>query len=362
MIYQEYVNSPGRAHRKGIGMVSAVKKFGDPVKAADWLADLRWPEERHCPYCGGPETSTATHKSMPYWCKDCRKYFSLKTGTLMASSRVPVEKWTLLAYNFMTNLKSISAMKIHRDLEVREATAWHMLHRMMEGFVYDDVPEEFATGTEFQVDECYIGGLEANKHRIDRIPNSHGGATKMIIIGITEKESRKVWMDVIPDTRSRTIARIIDRIIPEDSIIYTDEARHYSKVRRKRIAVNHSRKEYVKPYDAFDGMSRQASTNITESAWSHLTRSITGVHHKMSPKHLQRYVKAFAGRWNIRDLDTEEQMAIIFQRMLGHSLDYETLTSDNGLPSGSGKEGAYYPERRSRYTGKFRYKKQRKKA
>ena len=139
----------------------------------------------------------------------------------------------------------------------------------------------------------------------------------------------------------------VEGVVPEGSTIYTDSAKHYDTVDRDREVVNHSIGEYVKQVgDAADAL---ASTNNTESAWSMLRRSITGIHHKLSPKHLRRYVKGFAGHWNIRYLDTETQMRYVMRSLLNCTLTYAELTEDNGLPSGSGEDGAYFPERRKRY-------------
>ena len=143
---------------------------------------------------------------------------------------------------------------------------------------------------------------------------------------------------------------IVHRIVPDDgTVIYTDKAGHYEDVKRERHAVNHKASEYARIVDLADGLQGEATTNYTESAWSMLKRSFMGVYHKMSPKHLRRYVKTFTGRWNIRDLGTEDQMRWVVRAMLNRRITYNELTADNGLPSGSGQNGAYFPERRERY-------------
>lgn len=213
----------------------------------------------------------------------------------------------------------------------------------------DNPPYDFFQGGEFQVDEAYIGGLKANKHSKDKIPGGQGGSTKMTVIGITHTGSGRVWADVIPDTRSDTIADVVHNLAPLGSPLYMDGGGHYRGIDREKHAVNHNRGEYVRIIDLAEGMQGTATTNRVESIWSMFKRFIVGVHHKVSPKHLRRYVKMFAGRWNTRSLDTEGQMSHIFEKMFGRELNYAELTEDSGLPSGSVLDGAYYPERRRCY-------------
>ncbi len=109
--------------------------------------------------------------------------------------------------------------------------------------------------------------------------------------------------------------------------VYTDEAKVYNALDPlfDREAVNHSVSEYVRD---------MAHTNGMESFWSMLRRGHEGIYHKMSPKHLQRYVDEFAGRHNVRSADTVDQMKGLVTGMIGKRLRYEDLTADNGLSSG----------------------------
>ena len=104
------------------------------ASAVKWFEDTRWPNgERHCPHCGSTETKEVPNaKPMPYWCKGCRSYFSVRTGSMLQSSRLPLRKWAFAIYLYITNLKGVSSMKLHRDLKVTQKTAWFMLHRLRE--------------------------------------------------------------------------------------------------------------------------------------------------------------------------------------------------------------------------------------
>ena len=90
--------------------------------------------------------------------------------------------------------------------------------------------------------------------------------------------------------------------------------------------MNHSANEYVRG---------QAHTNGIESFWAMLRRGYQGTYHKMSPKHLERYINEFASRHNVREADTIDQMETAFTHMVGKHLAYRTLIADNGLSSGA---------------------------
>ena len=110
--------APGKSDRAGIGVLELFEMFPDEESARKWFENLRWPnEESHCPRCGSMRTSTVPNEiPMPYHCGDCRKYFSVKTGTVMEKSKLPLHKWVIAIYLMSTNLKGVSSMKLHRDL------------------------------------------------------------------------------------------------------------------------------------------------------------------------------------------------------------------------------------------------------
>ena len=83
-------------------------------------------QERTCARCHSERTVEASHKRMPYWCTDCRSYFSVKVGTVMEPSKIPLHKWAIAFYQMVMNLKGVSAMKLHRDLGISYPAAWHL--------------------------------------------------------------------------------------------------------------------------------------------------------------------------------------------------------------------------------------------
>ena len=220
------VGAEGRLKRRGISLIDAAHFFGDNESAAQWPEKARWGDGPIIvyPHCHSAYTSRTTRSDSPYRCKDCRKHFSVRTGTVPAESRMPLGKWLTAAYQDLTNLKGVSSMKLSRDINTCQKTAWYMLRRLHKAYMSDEPPAEFLNGGNFQIDESFISGLEGNKHSEDRIKGSQGGATKMIVLCITHSASRKIWADVIPDTKLSTVKEIIERVVPPDGVIVTDDA------------------------------------------------------------------------------------------------------------------------------------------
>ena len=106
--------APGKYYRKGLSLIELFAMFPDEKAAVQWFESVIWRNGRTCPKCGSEHTSEASHKKMPYWCRSCRSYFSVKTGTALANSKVPMQKWAIAVYLCLTSLKSVSSMKLHR--------------------------------------------------------------------------------------------------------------------------------------------------------------------------------------------------------------------------------------------------------
>ena len=181
--------APGRAERVGLSLEQLFDLVPDEDAARTWFEDVRWVDGRYCPHCEEENTKRVkNNKPMPYWCPDCRHYFSVKTGTAMQGSPIPLRKWVIAFYLMSTNLKGVSSMKLHRDLGITQKTAWYMVHRIREAW---KAHEDVVTGP-VEVDETYIGGKEKNKHRDKKLRRGRGPVGKTAVVGMKDRPTKRV--------------------------------------------------------------------------------------------------------------------------------------------------------------------------
>jgi transposase-like protein len=153
-----------------------------------------------------------------------------------------------------------------------------------------------------------------------------GPVGKTAVVGAKDRATNQVAAKTVPATDKQTLQGFVKDHADRQARVYTDEARAYETLPFEHESVKHSVSEYVRG---------QAHTNGVESFWSMLKRGYYGTFHKLSPKHLDRYVQEFAGRHNLREQDTIDMMGAVVLGMDGKRLKYTDLIRDNGLDSGA---------------------------
>jgi transposase-like protein len=306
-------------------LLEAIQYFNDEQICIDAVASMRWPNGAACPHC------TA---DMPYYldtqkrwkCRKCRRQFSVKVGTIFEDSAVLLKKW-LPALWLLCNCKNgVSSYEIARDLGVTQKTAWFMLQRLRlvlkDGFAI----KIGGDGGPVEIDETFVGGNLRNMHkdkklRYQKRGGSHG---KAVVMGMLERDTRKVRAKVIPNVKRDTLQNEILNAVEHKATVYTDGWTGYDNLAAKDFiheTVNHI-DEYVRG---------QIHTQGIENFWSLLKRGLKGTYVAVEPFHLDRYIDEQAFRYNNRatkdnPLTDADRFALALSQVANKRLTYAELT------------------------------------
>ena len=199
--------APGKNHREGITFKQLLRKFPTAAKAEEWIVKQRWARGVCCPHCGSLNVQTGCqHKTMPFRCREriCAKRFSTKTGTVMAGSKIGYQDWIVAAFLVMTSLKSVSSMKLHRDLGITQKSAWFLAQRLRAALSEDS---KLFSGP-VAVDETYLGGKRknmSNAKRKELADTGRGPVGKTAVVGAKDRATNQVAATVIQSTDAATL-------------------------------------------------------------------------------------------------------------------------------------------------------------
>jgi transposase-like protein len=294
-------------------IIELIKAFPDEQSCINHLEELRWEGFVVSPF----DKSSRVYKCKGnrYKCKTTGKYFNVRTGTLFDNTKVPLQKWFVAIWLATSHKKGISSLQLSRDIEVTQKTSWFMLQRIRKCFRYESLS---SLSGEVEADETYIGGKNRNRHESKRIEGIQGRSVKdkTPVVGMIERGG-KVVAKVVEDTKSKTLTREVVNYVKETAKLYTDEWLGYKGVSKiyDHSIVKHNQSEYV---------NGRVHTNSIEGFWALLKRSIVGVYHFTSKKHLQKYVDEMVFRYNSRNISEGQRFNLMLTNT-EHRLKYKDL-------------------------------------
>lgn len=264
---------------------------------------LCWADGPTCPHCGNCDKVYALKgvRSKPSKknpegierhglkkCAECRKQFTVRIGTIFEESHIPLHKWLQAIYLMTSSKKGISAHQLHRVLEITYKSAWFMAHRFREAMRNDNNVDFGSGGGVVEVDETFIG------HKHKKAEGARGYAHKNAMLSLVDRTTGQSKSFVVENVKASTLLPILRENIAKEAIVYTDEARQYSKVKdhfADHDFTTHSKGNYVRG---------SVHTNTIEGYFSIFKRGMKGVYQHCNKKHLHRYAAEFEFRYNNR--------------------------------------------------------------
>lgn len=292
------------------------KAFPDEQACVDYLEYSRWGGKVTSPFCSGGKVYKCSNNR--YRCSSTKKYFTVRTGTVFAASNLPLSKWVLAIYLFSTNGKGISSIQLSKHLEIRQTSAWFMLHRLRCAMSYKSIFEMPLSGV-IEADTAWIGGKDGNKHAVKRI---HLSEPKAPVIGMVERGGRVIMKHISKQTSSIVVPWLAKNIIPGSNLM-TDEGHEFAGSYRyfEHRTIVHGLKEYV---------HGEVHTNTIEGVWSGFKRNLHGTYHFASKKHLQAYLGEFSYRYNNRKMSPYSHFNNVLDKAINVRLTWSDLTKNGG--------------------------------
>lgn len=309
----------------------AIIYFADADRALAFMVEMRWPSGVSCPRCSGADPIFLATRRI-WKCRECRKQFSVKVGTVFEDSPLGLDKW-LPAIWMLANAKNgISSYELHRALGVTQKTAWFMLGRIRLAMQSQSI--EKMSGT-VEADESFIGGKRGNMHKSKKDRIAIGSQKhQQAVMGLLErKRSGKhstVRLQHIASTKKAPMTAHVEAHVAEGSSLFTDAHPTYKRLKEiqwgekyAHAAVDHAI-EYVRG---------EVHTNGLENFWSLLKRSIKGTYVSVDPFHLFRYLDEQAFRFNNREDNDRGRFMKVAADVIGKRLTYSGLIGGDLTPA-----------------------------
>jgi transposase-like protein len=263
------------------------KQFPNDDACLDFIFRARWPKGVTCEKCQKATPHYRITGRKVYSCQFCGTQVAPTADTIFHKSETPLRSWFYAIFLVASTRTGVSAKQLQRELGVTYKTAWRIMSQVRT-LMEQDSPFLFGT---VEADETYIGGKRPGKR-------GRGAAGKSVVFGMVNRDTGEAVAQVVPNVKAKTLLPIIEQHVSQTSTIHTDELMSYQRLTMmgyKHEAVIHAARQYV---------HGTAHVNNVEALWSNVKRGIDGVHHSVSPQHLQSYLDSYVFRYNNRRQET----------------------------------------------------------
>jgi transposase-like protein len=303
---------------------------GDERLAVEFMERQRWGDSPACPRCGDLAVrqmlaKDGTRNKRFLWkCSGCKQQFTVRVGTIMEDSPIPLRHWCYAFWAACAGKKGVSALQIQRQTGLTYKSALFLMHRIRYAMTPLDAPA-MLTGV-VEADETYVGGKVRPRSLVERRADrvKQGGLRrlpkrdndKMPVMALVQRGG-DVRATVVPMVTAVNVREVLLAYVDPSARLMTDEAGVYKKIGKpfaSHDTVEHGRGEYVRG---------EAHINSAESFFSRLKRQLYGTHHAVSKKHLHRYVAEVAFKHNTRAMEDGERVVTAIQGADGKRLRYK---------------------------------------
>ncbi|HEU0300148.1 MAG TPA: IS1595 family transposase [Longimicrobium sp.] len=314
--------------RKNKEIELAQQAMYDEDAAVAFWERHRWGDCPACVRCGSIDVYKINNDARRRWrCRSCSRMYTVKVGTVMQDSNIPLRFWTMALHLMTCSKKGFAAKQLQRMSGLSYKSSLFLANRIR--FAMADEPHEMLLGT-VEVDEAYIGGKPrpASKQARERaaaegkeLPKSKRGrgTTKTPVVAIVQRGG-KAYASPVATVNAQTLKLAVETYAHRTVRVVTDSLNLYNGIgegfRGGHYSVNHTVKEYARVEP--DGFV--AHTNTVEGFFSLLQRGIIGIYHSVSPLHLHRYVSEAAFRYTHRFVDDGQRMIVLVKRIEGKKL------------------------------------------
>jgi len=291
------------------GFSSFMETFYDDISCRKFLEYLLWEGKPTCPYCDYNEKIYAFKNHKTFKCAECKRNFTVTVGTIFHSTNIPIRKWFIAMYLISANKTGISSHQIAKHIEITQANAWRMLHKIRKVMTCSEHFKGMLEGV-IEADETYVGGKNKNRHWDKKFKYSQGRSTvdKTPVFGILQRGG-KVIVWTLDSLNGRNMRKLILLNVKRGSIICTDEYKVYKGLDKffEHGVIDHGKKQYK---------NGNYHTNNIEGFWNFIKREIMGTYRSVDKSYLNRYAREAAYRYNTRKMSDAERFVSLLKESL----------------------------------------------